>query len=454
MKKQIRFIIIFVMCLSLLLPVSVFAASKVTLNKKTYIKTGSGSNIVSKFKTNKGFAYCITPGKSGPGVGTTMYLKNTIKSGGLVYLLDQAGTSDSSYLVTQLAVWKYANNFQKSASSSNWAKANKLVSAAKKNSKYSTTPSVGIKASSSSLSESGNYYKSGKITITAKNIKKDLKVQLVNAPKGAKIVNSKGTKKTSFKNGDVIYVYVPTSSVSSKTSFSIKISGTGYITYVERYKSKNANHQELLIIIRETKKVSASTKLSITPVVRKCKYYNGKYYGKDGKVVDKTTYSIQCESHTCEKVGDKYFGKDGNIVDKTTFDKECNRHVCEIIDNTYFGKDGTEVDKHEYTLECEKHYCEVIDGYYFGKNGYEVDSTTYDKECNKHVCEIIDDTYFGSNGNVVDYVTYKNQCEPSTPTPVVKVPDTDDKSGLLFMLFGVITLGTIMGVLETLAKNN
>lgn len=240
MKKQIKILMIMVLCLSLLLPVSVYATSKITLSKKSYLKTGSGSNTVTKFKTNKGYAYCITPGKNGPTVGTKLYLKNTIKSGGLVYLLDNASSSDSSFLVTQLAVWKYANNFHKSASSSNWSKANKLVSKAKKNSKYSTTPSVALVASSSALSESGDNYKSGKITVSAKNIKKDLKVTLENAPKDSKIVDSNGNKKISFKDGEVFYVIVPGSSLSKTVSFNVKISGSGYETYVERYKAKSS----------------------------------------------------------------------------------------------------------------------------------------------------------------------------------------------------------------------
>ena len=33
------------------------------------------------------------------------------------------------------------------------------------------------------------------------------------------------------------------------------------------------------------------------------------YYGKDGKVVDKTQYSIECEKHSCEKIGDDYYSK-------------------------------------------------------------------------------------------------------------------------------------------------
>lgn len=454
MKKQIKILMIFVMCLSLLLPTSVFAktSSSITLQKKTYVKTGSGSTTVTKFKTNKGYAYCITPGKNGPSVGTKLHLKNTIKSGGLVYLLDKASTSDSSFMITQLAVWKYANNFHKAGSSSNWAKANKLVKEAKKHKDYNTKPSVSLKVSSNSLSESGNYYKSGKITVVAKNIKKNLKVKLVDAPKNAKIVNSNGKTKTSFKNGDVIYVMVPTSSVTSKVSFKIKISGSGVITHVNRYKSNNSNTQELIIIDTESAADSYSANLTIVPVIRKCVYYNGNYYGKDGKIVDKTTFSIQCEKHSCEKVGDTYFGRDGKEVDELTFKKECEKHVCEIIDNTYFGKDGVEVDSVTYDKECNKHVCEVVGDTYFGKNGIEVDVTTYEKECNKHSCEVIDDTYFGLNGDIVTPEAYKDQCE-AKPTPVI-VPDTADFNGLLYILIGSIIILSTFVAIDTIANKS
>ena len=486
MKKQIKFLLNIIICLSLLLPVGVFAASSINLNSKSYIKTGSGSDTISKFKTNKGFAYCITPGKSGPGAGTTLYLKNTIKSGGLVYLLDNANTSDSSFLITQLAVWKYSNNYSRAASSSNWSKANKLVSDAKKNSTYTTTPSVLVKASSSSLSESGNYYKSSKITLTIKNIKKDLKVQLVNAPKGAIIVNSDGTKKTSFKNGDVIYVWVPEANVTTKTSFTIQISGTGYNSYVERYKSNNSNHQELIILVKETKKVTSSTKLSITPVVRICKTHNGKYYGKNGKIVDKKTYELECGTHSCKEVYghyfnkngkevDKktfelecgtysckevyghYFDKNGNEVDKKTFELECGTHICKEVYGHYFDKAGNEVDKKDFELECGTHICKEVYGHYFDKNGIEVDYHTFDRECNVHKCDVIDGIYFGINGDRVNLETYKNQCEskpvPPTPPTPVNVPDTADYSGLLYILIGAVLLGTTMGVLETFSKS-
>ena len=455
MKKQIKSLLILIICLSLLLPVGVFAktTTKITLTKKTYVKTGSGSTTVTKFKTNKGYAYCITPGKNGPTVGTKLYLKNTIKSGSLVYLLDKAGTSDSSFMITQLAVWKYANNFHKAGSSSNWAKANKLVSKAKKNSDYNTKPSVSLAISSSGLSESGNYYKSGRITVKAKNVKKNLKVKLVDAPKNAKIVDSKGKTKTSFKNGDIIYVMVPTSSVSSKVSFKIKISGTGVLTYVNRYKSKSSKTQELILIETESITCNYSANLTIVPVVRKCAYYNGKYYDKAGKVVDKTTYSIQCEKHSCEKVGDKYFGRDGRVVDKITFTKECEKHVCEIIDNTYFGKDGVQVDKVTYDKQCNKHVCQIVDDTYFGKDGIEVDEVTYDKQCNKHSCDIVGDTYFGKDGSVVDAETYKKQCEEQPPTPVV-VPDTADFNGLIMMLIGAIIIGSTFIAIDTIANKS
>ena len=509
MKKQIKILLIAILSLSLFLPVTAYADS-IKLTKKTYVKTGSGSSNVTKFKTNKGYAYCITPGKSGPPVGTKLTRKKTYKSGSIVYMLDKATTSDSSFMITQIALWKYVNGYKRPASTANWNKANKLISDAKKNSKYDTTPSVSIKASGSTLTETGSYYKSGKITISVKNIKKNLSVVVSKAPKygGIALVDSNGKVKTTFKDGDVFYVQVPRDNVTTKGTITVTISGTGSITTVGRFKSSNSKHQELIEIFTEDKTVSDSINLTVTPVVRKCQYYDGKYYGKDGKVVDKTQYSIECEKHSCEKVGDTYFGKNGSIVSYEQFKLECEKHVCEIIDGHYFGKTGSEVSKQQYSIECEKHFCEVIDGHYFGKDGLEVGQSTYDKECNKHVCEIVDDTYFGpqgtaityeeyvklcekhscekigddyfgrdgnivsfeqftlecekhaceiigdkfidAKGNIVDEATYRAQCE--APEPVI-VPDTADLSGLLLMLVGTMLIGGTMVVLNTI-KNN
>ncbi len=95
-----------------------------------------------------------------------------------------------------------------------------------------------------------------------------------------------------------------------------------------------------------------------TEPVYYCKYIDGKYYGKNGNVVDSTTYQKECVAepvYYCKYVNGKYYGKNGNVVDSTTYQKEC------VVEPVY--------------------YCKYVNGKYYGKNGNVVDSTTYQKEC-------------------------------------------------------------------------
>ena len=97
-----------------------------------------------------------------------------------------------------------------------------------------------------------------------------------------------------------------------------------------------------------------------TPKKHYCEIYNGKYYGKYGKVVNKSTYQKQCnhkpDKHYCVYYNGKYYGKNGNVVSKATYEKECKGQPT-------------------------KHYCEIYNGKYYGKNGDVVDKATYEKEC-------------------------------------------------------------------------
>ena len=66
----------------------------------------------------------------------------------------------------------------------------------------------------------------------------------------------------------------------------------------------------------------------------------------------------ECEEevHKCEIKDGKFYGKDGNVVDEATYNKECKQpevHKCEIVKGTYYGIKGNEVDYKTYKSECE-----------------------------------------------------------------------------------------------------
>ena len=168
-----------------------------------------------------------------------------------------------------------------------------------------------------------------------------------------------------------------------------------------------------------------------------CTINNGKYYGKNGKVVSKTTYIKECTKtqtkHYCGIYNGKYYGKNGNVVSKSTYTKECTKtptpekHYCGIFNGKYYGKNGKVVSKTDYKKQCEqtpevKHYCVLYNGKYYGKKGNVVTEATYKKECTtpevKHYCVLYNGKYYGKKGNVVTEATYKKECT-SAPEPEI-----------------------------------
>ena len=414
MKKLFKVIMALVFMLSCFGILNVSAKSSMTLNKITNIKSGVGNRTETKFHTSKGYAYCISPTKQAPPIGSKLAYKGKINDGGLLYLLKQATSGNHSTVITRIAVWKYYNNhmvsiYKQHPNAKVVKEANALVSKAKKNkNNLDKNPTVKVSASKTAMSEveNGKYFKSGAITVKLGNVSSGT----ISVTSPAKVVNASGSKVSTVKNGQKVYVKVAASNITKKKSFVVKVKVSKKVYFVEKYSPSNSKYQTLVVLASDTKSDSAKATVTATPVVRKCQYANGKYYGKNGTVVDKTTYSIQCEKHTCEKVGNVYFGKNGTQVSYDTFNLECNKHVCEKVGDTYFGKDGNIVDEEEFNLECTKHVCEIIGDKYYGKYGFVVDEITYDIQCNPHQCQKVGDTYFGKDGNIVDEDTYDLEC--------------------------------------------
>lgn len=486
MKKVLKicFTFVFVALLSVFSLSDVYAVSNMTITSKTYVQTKFSDGTYrkeAKFGTNKGTAYCITPSKTGAPKGTTLTYTNSVTSGSTLYLLQKAGSSNDSYLITQLAIWKLNNNFIPAAYNKNSSivnKANSLANEAKKQSKYSSSPSMKVSTTKLTFTESsdGKYYSSNAVTVTIASVSKT--TVSVSGAKGAIInVNGKdsGSSTTLSKTSKLI-IKVPASNVSSKTTVNVSVKATGTKLSYERY--SGGKWQDLIVLVKTPKTISASLSGTITPVVRKCQYVNGKYYDKEGKETTKENYSIQCEKHTCEKVGDKYFGKNGTIVSAEQYDSECNKHICEKVGDKFFGKEGTIVTEEEYDSECNKHTCEkvgdkffgkngtvvseeqydsecnrhtceIVNGNYFGKDGSIITADQYDLECNRHTCEIVNGNYFDANGNKTDEATYKSQCEKT----IVPVPDTGSTDGLVYTVLGISLIGLTFVGIKNYRKN-
>ena len=164
MKKVLKncFIFVFVALLSVFSLSDVYAASNMTITSKTYVQT--------KFSDGT-----YTPGKTGAPKGTTLTYTNSVTSGSTLYLLQKTGSSNDSYLITQLAIWKLNNNFIPAAYNKNSSivnKANSLANEAKKQSKYSSSPSMKVSTTKLTFTESsdGKYYSSNAVTVTIASV--------------------------------------------------------------------------------------------------------------------------------------------------------------------------------------------------------------------------------------------------------------------------------------------
>ena len=81
---------------------------------------------------------------------------------------------------------------------------------------------------------------------------------------------------------------------------------------------------------------------------------------KDSADVYVTKECEEQKTYKCEKVDGKFYGKNGNVVDEATYKAECEKpeedetHKCEVVKGTYYGIKGNVVNYNTYKAECEK----------------------------------------------------------------------------------------------------
>ena len=447
MKNIMKKIMVLLIAVVGIIPaMNVFAQSDMKVTDKVHFTAGGRRNTV--FKTNKGYAYCVTPKKDGPDKGTVLKYKGKITNGYVIYLLETANTSNyNNYYATQIAIWHYYNNKEVTTMSKDcavWKKSRTLISNASSKKNYTgIQPTISISGNSGlTLTSNYNYYRSGALTVTMANVTTNATLKLENAPSGARIVNASNTTISSVGNKGTFYVLIPRTSVTKSVNFKVTASTKGKASVVNYYSTGTGKNQDLAVLEKEDKVAVTSKALTVSPVNISCKVANGKYYDKSGKEVDKTTYSIQCETHKCEKVGSVYFGINGTQVSETNFYTQCFPS-CGTKNGKYYGKDHKETTKENYYKQCfpscgikdgkyygsnhqettkEGYYtqcfpsCGTKDGKYYGKDHTEVTKIEFEKQCKTHKCEQVGDSYFGINGKEVSQSEYIKQCFPSCGT--------------------------------------
>ena len=453
MKKYFKTIAIFVFIAFVALQSNIVKAdSGVTLTKKTYVTYNGRTE--AKFYTSKGYAWCITPERTGASQGHKFSYSYVEKDGGLLYILDNASdTSDNGYLLTQLAVWKYRSNFMPEAfvGTSLGNKAVEIANTAKGKSSYTgKNVSVKITADNNNIKASGEYYVISGMSIKFSGVDK-YKVT-ISGVNEAQLVNASGnvvSNGTEFSTSEKFNVRVPIDKLTEKVNLKVTISVSGTTTVIKRYSPNNNTLQDIVIPEKEKKTAEDSVTFTLNPVKRVCQIYNGKYYGKDGKETTKEKYQQDCETNICKIVGDKYYGKDGKETTKEKYQQDCETNICRIVGDKYYGKDGKETTKLKYEQECETNICKIVGDKYFGRDGKETTKLKYEQECETNICKIVGDKYFGKDGLETSEADYKAQCE----TPV---PDTgvSPLTSILSIILGAGLIGGTVLVVKKYNKNN
>ena len=436
LKKIFNIITILVVALSF---TSVYAKD-ITITDREYVYPSqeNSNRREVKYITTKGYAYCITPVRPGAPSGAKLSFMGNVNNGGVLYLLEKANSENNSdYLATQLAIWKYANEYWPDYYYNNSnlevvKKADNLVEEAYNNSDYKTSEtSITLEYDGSEFSilnpkmryQDKPPVKSGTFTVHVTN-GQSTSIEFIGAPEGTKAYDMSGNELNSITNGTQFYIIVPTASSEDELiNFNVKVTADGVMKTVERYTTGNGEYQDLVVI--GTKSSSDSDQLSFKisrehEITNKCEFVDGKYYDEEGKEIDHKTYLTKCEVHKCEKVEGYYFDEDGNITDEEIYDKQCVKHTCEKIGNTYYNSLGVITSYDEYRTQCELVSCEIING-----------------------------KYYGNEGNIVTQQEFKNQCEAQ----IVPVPNTKTSS-IISIIIGLLMLAIAGKCIIKYQKNN
>ena len=386
---------------SLILGSAEAAPNSITIKEADFTRDfiNGGDAGMSMFTTTDGVVvYCMDIDLKPLAEGQSASLNGEADAG--VYYILKHGYPKMTYrnnkgkdaYITQMALWWYLSENRLSSKFKNataeedpdgLVNATKnLVTAARSATDTPVQPKITINAASTtmSLTNDGKYYESALMSATLTGAS-TYNVELSGATSGTVVVDEGGNVGTTMNSGEKFKVRVPSTEVKGKMSINVKFSATGKTEKARIYKPSNSEYQRVVGLFEDNVPLNGSKSLSLEPK-NSCKIIDGKYYGKDGKEVDKKTYILECK-HVCEFTDNKYYGKDGEEVDKKTFNKECNKS-CEYIDGKYYGKDGSVVSKKEYEKQC-KRVCEIVNGKYYDNNGKEVSQDEFNKACGQEV---------------------------------------------------------------------
>ena len=412
--------------------INVYAEENILITKKTYINVDESTNRREpKYLTSKGYAFCITPERTGAREGIEYNYVGVENNNELIYLMSYGNDdNDNDYLTKQLAIWKEINHFLPDYYLNNpdlkiMDSVDSLINKAKSNRvDYSKETSVKLEYDDAKFEATEingkKYTKSGIITTYITN-GMSTGYELEDAPAGTKVFDLSNNELNSITDGTKFYIAVPTGLIKEEITFSINVTASGVIKRAERYIPTTGEWQDMVLLKSEATSASEKMifKVGSKKIENSCELIDGKYYDENGNETDKKTFLTTCEIHKCEKVDELYFDENGKITDVDTYDKQCVKHTCEIIGDTYFDSLGNKTTKDEYRTQCELVSCEIING-----------------------------KYFGNEGDIVTPQEFKNQCEAQ----IVPVPDTKTSS-IISIIIGSLMLAVAGKCIFSYSKN-
>ena len=381
LKKMGKFLFTIMLALT---TIFAFGASKVDAaapSKITVKRAQTLEDLVTNYKygfviftTNEGQTiYCVDPDKKGLTTGMTATFSKD-GDAGLLYLLENGypnkqitGNDEIDMYVTQAAVWWYMDEsgqagpfpdtFKNATSATddyglipNYIKP--MVAKAKAAKDTQVKPSIKLTSGSDkfTLTSDGKYYESGYMSAALVGAS-TYNVQVNGGTANTAVVAENGSVATTFNNNAKFKIRIPAAEALSNKNVTVKVSASNNIKKAKIYApTDTATYQRVAGLYEEAVTVNDSASLSLKVGKHVCEFTDNKYYGKDGKEVDKKTFNKEC-NNSCEYVDGKYYGKDGSVVDKATYDKQCG-HYCEVVGDKYYGKDGKVVDQDTYNKEC------------------------------------------------------------------------------------------------------
>ncbi|MBQ8892773.1 MAG: Cys-Gln thioester bond-forming surface protein, partial [Bacilli bacterium] len=248
----------------------------------------SGYNFYRKELTDGTYVYCVSNINTSVPAGKTLSLKGEITDAGLSYILQNGypyksftGNDKKDYYITQSAIWEY---FDETRGSNNWKSTKftasdtgmkgyvyQLVTAAKSartSEVASSSVSLIVIDKKMNLSSDGNYYVSSPIRVTTEATSGEATVTLSGAPSGTIVKSASGETKTTYKNGEDFYVYVPASKITESGSLKVKVSSKSTTVRSYEYSSGKSGLQNIGLVVSQDTSVSTSVTLTYEIVVK------------------------------------------------------------------------------------------------------------------------------------------------------------------------------------------